>query len=85
MKVWERYRRGLVVGEGNLIIVARESTAYLRYRVFLWTAKVVRVEEVIEIQARLLEGSLLTTEDRVRLGLSRSEAGGRRDSLNLVE
>lgn len=47
--MWERYRRGLVVGEGNLIIVALESTAYPRYRVFSWIAQVVRVEEVIEI------------------------------------
>lgn len=59
----------------NLIIVARERTAYPRYRVFLWTAKVVRVKEVIEIQARLLEGSLLTTEDRVRLGEQKRSRG----------
>lgn len=36
-----------------------------------WMAKVVKVEEVVEIEARLLEGSLLTKEDEVLTRIDR--------------
>lgn len=60
-----------MIREGNFRIVALESTAHLRYKMCSWMAKVVKVEEVVEIEARLLEGSLLTKEDEVLTRIDR--------------
>lgn len=43
-----------MIREGNLRIVALQSTAHLRYRVRSWMARVVKVGEVVEVKARLL-------------------------------
>lgn len=54
-----------MIREGNFRIVVFESIVYLRYKMCLWMVKVVKVEEVVEIEVRLLEGLLFIKEDEV--------------------